>query len=197
MIGRAPLPKSPNWASHSTSTLRPCHRIAILETERSEFRQHRVVHVKPALIRRTGFAAVRSPHQSPGPRSRSGAVQRCRAGEVSSREPHSRAAEQQRSERNGLSHRPIDCLVFDHAGPPLQLRFEPTVHSQVLRQDDLTIGNLLQHGRRDCCGHPRRELWLLTHHYFRGHLRRRCLHRRRYLSRVRNVFPRSRRTPLV
>ena len=113
------------------------HRVAVLEAHRGVLRQQRVVDVELAVL--AVVAALQRRVLPPVTRS---TMTACRWPNVPRREswPASRTARpsmQQRAERERLAHGPVDrAVLHDHLRPALQLRREPRVDGEALRQLD-------------------------------------------------------------
>ena len=75
----APLTKSPNCASQSTSASRRRDRVAVLEAERRVLGQRRVVHLERRLPPRRGAGSARRSRRSRRRAGRGGGARTCRA----------------------------------------------------------------------------------------------------------------------
>jgi hypothetical protein len=144
----APLTKSPNCASHSTSASGPGHRVAVLEAHRGELRQQRVVDVERRLVGgqvgQRGVLAAGRPVDDDGVPVAEGA-----AAGVLPGQPDGAALEQQRPEGQRLAERPVDGGVLDHLGALLQLGQQPRVRREPLRQVDLAGDDAVDDLARD------------------------------------------------
>ena len=106
MIVCAPLAKSPNWASQSTS-VRPLHGVAVLEAHGRELAEQRVHDPEPALVlaeveqwRPLGRGALVDEDGVP--------LHERAAPAVLTGQPDRGALDEQRPERDQLTHRPVD-----------------------------------------------------------------------------------------
>ena len=108
MTDWAPLTKSPNWASQQHQRVRVGHRVAVLEAERGELRQRRVVGQEPALLggqvaQRVVLLAGLAVDQHRVP------LHERAAPGVLAGQPHQPAVHQHRPERDQLARTPSRC----------------------------------------------------------------------------------------
>ena len=105
----APLAKSPNCASHSTSVSGIGHAVAEFEAHHSEFAQQavdglefrRVWQVFQRKIALAGFSIVELQM----------ALREGAAGAILAAQPHRRTIHNQAAERNGFSKAPVDRIT--------------------------------------------------------------------------------------
>ncbi len=134
--------------------VRPGHRVAVLEAHRGELGQQRVVDVEGAgarldlqrLQRRVLLAGV--PVDQDRVPLAEGAAPAVLPGEADGP-----PVQQDRTERDGLGARPVDRPGGDHLGPALELRAQPRVDGEALRQRGLGVDDLLDDVQRHGGGH--------------------------------------------
>ena len=149
MIVWAPLTKSPNCASQSTSASGPLDRVAVLEAHRRELATAASRRPRTGPGRRPGTAAASTPRRCCWSCSTA-----CRWTNVPRRrvlagQPHRASLQQQRAEGEQLAHRPVDAALAASsrraaASSGAQLR----VHGEALGRRDVRVADALEHLRR-------------------------------------------------
>jgi hypothetical protein len=152
----APLTKSPNCASQSTSASGAAIRVAVLETDRRVLGERRVVHLErggrvgEVLDRRVALGRVRIVEDEVTVRERA-------ALSVLSREPDRDALDEQAGVGERLGLPPVDPAVDDGVAAPLELARQLRVDREVLGDGEKLGVQLAQAISRDRGDDPLRR----------------------------------------
>ena len=139
----APLMKSPNCASQPTHASGSDDRVAVLEAERGVLGEHGVVEHHRRL-RRVDVAERAVLGLGVGVDEHAVALAERAPARVLAGEPHRRALERQRAERERLGERPVDLVGVEVGGAGLEDPLELRVDVEVVGRRDERVDDRAQ-----------------------------------------------------